>query len=112
MKALSERTNGALMLLAVVLVLGYLIARPHVGTVYVEEQSGSHIVSIFPDSHPHPWRPFHEFRSEALCEADASRNTEAESNLQMQMIRRYGEWGSEHVISFRCRAETRLLWGW
>ncbi len=95
MRAVLARINGALMFIAVVLALGYLVARPHLGTVYVEE-----IRDVIAKA---PWERYDEFRSEALCRADArQRNNNAPDEARVIKV----------LFSYRCRIDVRFLWGW
>lgn len=94
------RLNGVCFFLAVVLILGYLVARPHLGTVYVERawyidttKDSANMRTFIGDAA--------EFRGEGQCNQHAKEVTE---NSMMIDARK---WQSDD-----CRAETRLLWGW
>jgi len=95
------KLNGVCVFLAVVLVLGYLVARPHIGTVYTEYMYGG------------PGRPpgsvtrttTDPFVSRAECEREVKSLNDPIVALEVAQKRVIG-------LFYRCKTETRLLWGW
>lgn len=96
-----KRLNAILVLLAVVLALGYLIARPHVGTVYWEWSIPDNLL----EPPGHPGHQVERFSTLAECKKDAKDANDA--NLAADLA------GSKvkHPY-YACVPETALLWGW
>jgi hypothetical protein len=88
--------NGACFLLAVLLILGYAVARPHIGTVYTLKTSltNAQTMKSINNQWPYP----------STIRADCERRAEAFKNqpdLPQQL-----------VSTAWCVPETRLRWGW
>ena len=97
---MTGRLNGLWILLAVVLILGYLVARPHLGTAYVE-----YVVSDNGQKHEGG-----VFVHRADCDREAASVSAAPGPVSGsgEMIPDFS-----HLPRWAgCRAETRLLWGW
>jgi hypothetical protein len=89
--------NGVLILAAVVLILAYLIARPHIGTVYVEYTYETH--NYLPDLKT--LRPVDRYLSRAECDQEASKAMDAALLVDA---------ASSSLDA--CKPSTELLWGW
>ena len=101
-----KNPNGIGLLMSVVLVLGYLIAWPHLGTVYVET------MSTF-DNQTMATRDLgdvDDFPTRARCSRDVRRNEYTETYAQVAALN-LGRTLTTRII-YRCQSEVRLLWGW
>jgi len=96
--------NSFFILVAVVLILGYLIARPHIGTFYqeqwIDKDTGRVDTGIGGE--------FHRFLSSAECKQDAE-----QVNLAMVAgSTGAGSTGTLPKSIYVCASRTELMWGW
>jgi hypothetical protein len=85
--------------IALAIVLFYLIARPHVGTVYVRSVVTT-LNGVASSTHGTALKVY---PSSAECEKDA--HIENQGELQLGS-------GKSEGLFWSCSASTRLLWGW
>jgi len=88
--------RGFWITLAIVLFLAYLVARPHVVAVYVEEMANGPIGGT----------TINTFPTEENCEEAAT----LANNVGMRVVLHSGK--RPRVVAFHCKSSTRLLWGW
>ena len=99
--------HGALLLLSILLAIGYLVTRPHLGTVYIEtfQLFNAQAVAVGAPNQ------LDEFPTKALCDEDARRHQEIEDNGRAAAATT-GVAPPPTTTIYACKSSLRMLWGW